>query len=617
MQYRLQAKFLKKLMNNHHASPQVDFQTLLQQAAALKAYSQRPFRRRYDSYPVWYQNTAHASDTLIEIRESKDSSRILTFATESKIRGNALFKSQLYDEASIEYENALGVFKWLHHLDEQWQTKEIEDATLEERSFHATDEGVLLAANDLQLSLLLNIGKCYQHLLLWSHCIHACDSALELDQNSVKALYLRAQARTLPLSCGVVENNVALNDLKRAAELAPSNAIVVTAYNKLRLSLKRQEKKDIKLFSGLFDRGSVYNLAETSKRKAEEGGDNMTVQDALVKIKDAEAAADQMDRDGQVQQAYDLRQQVHAVRASYDIYIDERKQEMERLEQLRSQYDFYNPSDEMIREAANAGIDLTDKRMQRILHELKSSKVEDGKVQPLIEQVINKLKRESAFEVATKLLQDIPILEMDRMLAFRLARGNALKTSNANELRYDEKVDGTDNIEKEEENDDDDVPSERLLQLIVNDLLELQSTRAARGSTEYTMQDTDDSIQLLASYGCQVPINKSKMSHLVTTILWVIVCIALFGFINTSKYLSGFRQAYLYGAQRKRDPAHDIPELSKLYSDAKKEADIKNQLFANEFITKDDYLAVNPSSSSAPGESSSGSSSSSGDDGEF
>ena len=91
-------------------------------------------------------------------------------------------------------------------------------------------EDDLRRAKELKLSCLLNIGRSYLKLEQWENCIKACESALEVDPQSVKAFYLRSQARTVPVSCGTVEHEMALGDLKVAYKLNPSNKTVADAY---------------------------------------------------------------------------------------------------------------------------------------------------------------------------------------------------------------------------------------------------------------------------------------------------------------------------------------------------------------------------------------------------
>ena len=54
---------------------------------------------------------------------------------------------------------------------------------------------------------------------------------LEIDQSSVKALYLRSQARTSPAGSGTVEHKMALADLRDAVKLQADNKTVAGGHN--------------------------------------------------------------------------------------------------------------------------------------------------------------------------------------------------------------------------------------------------------------------------------------------------------------------------------------------------------------------------------------------------
>ena len=57
--------------------------------------------------------------------------------------------------------------------------------------------------------------------------IQACNYALQLNPNSVKALYLRSKARSSPISAREVEESLAIRDLEFAKQIDPLNSSVV------------------------------------------------------------------------------------------------------------------------------------------------------------------------------------------------------------------------------------------------------------------------------------------------------------------------------------------------------------------------------------------------------
>mmetsp|Transcript_36976 Transcript_36976/g.97968 ORF Transcript_36976/g.97968 Transcript_36976/m.97968 type:complete len:316 (+) Transcript_36976:360-1307(+) len=103
----------------------------------------------------------------------------------------------------------------------------------------------------LKLSLHLNIAQCWlkitdteNHLI---QAIRSCDDALEIDPESVKALYRRASARELK---GEYDNAKA--DLKRAAELAPDDTAVPKLMTRVEAQIARQKAKEKKMYGKMF-----------------------------------------------------------------------------------------------------------------------------------------------------------------------------------------------------------------------------------------------------------------------------------------------------------------------------------------------------------------------------
>ena len=116
-----------------------DFSTLIQKAAALKTFSQAPFRKKFDSFPIWYQNSIFSQKDLISIRNSKDITQSIEFSMNCKNNGNDLYKSKKFLEATVSYTNALSVFNWLTPLDENWRHKDIDDEKLREEYLEVSD----------------------------------------------------------------------------------------------------------------------------------------------------------------------------------------------------------------------------------------------------------------------------------------------------------------------------------------------------------------------------------------------------------------------------------------------------------------------------------------------
>ena len=587
-----------------------DFNTILQQAAALKSYSQAPFRKRYDSFPPWYQHTLFSSEDLIQLRESGDAESMIAFASESKTKGNSLYNTEHYLEASVEYENALGVFNWLEPLDEDWMKKDFDDERILERSFESSDEALNATGRNLRLSCLLNIARCYQNLLEWPSCITACDFALAIDPESVKALYLRSQARSLPVNCGAFESDQAMADLKLAYELAPKNVTIAglhtlhthlftklpslqpcfnyhpsfsAAYKELRSSTQRQAKKDREMFGGLFNRGSVSKSSASSSGSGAVA-ETMTIKEALEKINDAEAAAGNLERLGRVQEAYNIRERVKDVRAQYTHIMDEHRRA--RLDTLKG-LDFLNPTPEMITNAAAAGIDMNDVRVRRILHELQTEKGNDEKtsMSTIFDRVIDRIGSERAMEVAVKLVGQTSQSEMERMVACRLKLDPTL----AQKIRKDKKQKQAPTASESKAGDDDDDENEEedtyetLLALIANDLRALQMSRGGTDLMIAEKHAKDESLRLLEAYGCAPPLTHVLFAKRMV-LFFVISLICTYAFVNTSSYMAGFREKYLYGKGYNREVGKQNQELANIfdYMNTKQQGDSDEKTTAND-----------------------------------
>lgn len=119
-------------------------------------------------------------------------------------------------------------------------------------------------------------------------CIRACDDALEADPSNVKAYYRcssyanlmlwpvtqsslsrRAQALITPASSGALEFDRAISDLQKAYDIDSSNRDVRKLLRQLKEQRSRQRKLDKETFSGMFDRGEIYD----QKDEADEADD--------------------------------------------------------------------------------------------------------------------------------------------------------------------------------------------------------------------------------------------------------------------------------------------------------------------------------------------------------
>jgi len=208
-------------------------------------------------------------------------------------------------DASLKYEYALSVFKHLTNNDEGWKKKGILDQDITQHEYTPVNDEEAVAIKDLFVSVYLNIARTYHKQRDTTTAVQACDSALELDSECDKAMFLRAQIRIAPASAGGVEMEMATKDVAAALrviksklsdldlasnggdgdgdgggdgggsggdgavrlELLKRQKEVMRMLKKLRSDKAEQSVKD-KEFAGAFHRGELYRPDEEPTKPA-------------------------------------------------------------------------------------------------------------------------------------------------------------------------------------------------------------------------------------------------------------------------------------------------------------------------------------------------------------
>ena len=170
------------------------FNVLMQQAGKMKSKQGEVFRKKYDSYPLWYQHSMFSNEEVLEARTLEYEERMKA-AVVMKSRGNkSLQDGELYD-AMHDYERALAVFNWIENLKEDWKRKEIEDEFIVQHEYNPENDTQSKEVVEFQCSCLLNLALVYSHQLQWSDVIRACTAVLEKDPKNSKAYFRRAQVK--------------------------------------------------------------------------------------------------------------------------------------------------------------------------------------------------------------------------------------------------------------------------------------------------------------------------------------------------------------------------------------------------------------------------------------
>lgn len=183
----------------------------------------------------------------------------------------------------------------------------------------------------------------------------------------MKALYRRAESRIRPVKSTAYDHDLAIKELAQENRPDPSNQTVEHLLVRLRSERSVQREKDVKTFTGMFDRGQIYDkvLQEAKAAAASSKGgslissgatyddlekriEQISDEDPLEKrIQDAELLRDLYVRNGKEDEARKLNDQ-----------IKEAKKAVKVVEQPK--IDWANPPAELIEDAKKKGLDLTD-----------------------------------------------------------------------------------------------------------------------------------------------------------------------------------------------------------------------------------------------------------------
>lgn len=116
------------------------FDVVMQQATKLKTDQLAVFRRKYDSYPIWYQHSLFSVDLIINARKEFQFEDLYKLAIDLKELGSEHYKNDNIHGALNEYEKAMALFKWLEPTREDWKKR----VSLCSNSYFHSD-GVVLA----------------------------------------------------------------------------------------------------------------------------------------------------------------------------------------------------------------------------------------------------------------------------------------------------------------------------------------------------------------------------------------------------------------------------------------------------------------------------------------
>lgn len=340
------------------------FSVLMQQAVKLKTHIHKIDRVKFDRWPKFYQNSAFVKDEQRLERQLPYSERIKV-ATNYKKLGDQKFLDGNFLEAGLNYEWALGLFKWATPQDPNWRQKSVDDSFMKEEEFLGESEAEKQTIRHFRVTCYLNLARTYFKQKELDTARHCCDWALALDGNCDKALLLRARCLVESASHGATERDQAIFDLEQAERLCkePNRLREVRTFLRNLKQLKTVGKRADQQYAGLFERGEVYDPDETEKRR-QHVEDHVEDEDKKPGV-DAELAAAerlmrQYEEEGNTAQVEELRRAIEQTRA--------------KLTASPPRLDFRNPTKQMREDATRRGIDLDDPRVLDMLEQLQLEK---------------------------------------------------------------------------------------------------------------------------------------------------------------------------------------------------------------------------------------------------
>ncbi|KAH7481805.1 hypothetical protein KRP22_011229 [Phytophthora ramorum] len=379
------------------------FADLMNKAVKLKGAQQAQLRTQFDSWPQYFQHSLFMQESVVTVRTNPFPERIAA-AEGMKAAGNDHFNAEANEEAVAEYEKALAVFKYLENKDPGWKKKGIEDGDMLVTDFKCDNPEDQTRLDALKTSCYLNIAVAKFKLKEYPVCVRACDDTLEIDPQNVKAYYRRAQALITPASSGALEFDRAISDLQKAYAIDPENRGVRKLLRELMEQRSKQRTLDKETFSGMFNRGQVYG--EASKENGPKLDEAASEKKFQQEVEEAEALARGFEAKGKPEYASEIREKITQAR-------DVRNRRHKCV-------DFFNPTDEMIANAKESGIDLTDRNVQQMLHDLQEEERNKSSSSPSGKQngQANEANRSapSAVESVDSLLKSMSSTEIAQLL---------------------------------------------------------------------------------------------------------------------------------------------------------------------------------------------------------
>eukprot|EP00946_MAST-07B_sp_MAST-7B-sp1_P002070 g2070.t1 len=371
------------LANVWQPQTMAEFGDMMQQAIKIKEAQMEEYKRRWESKAPYFQHTLFhgVSDAQVKAARAMEVSEQARVAGELRKEGNDAFGKGNFKAALEKYERALALLWYFEPIDPEWGTKknrELRDDIMRIVDLRDKTDDVALKASikEHTAAVLTNIAFMMLKVQSWPLCVRACMDALEVDENRVKALYLRAKALQAAPTSGAVQFEQAVKDLSLAAKLKPKDKNIAKELAALKKTMKDQSTKDKEQFSGMFDRGSVtsgegkskMSKALAAKRKLQQRAAEYERLEQMAK--GWAHQAQMLAKQGEKAKAEEHLKKAQEIMA----HLQGTKQNNGLRDLAEDSPDFSNPTEEMVLQAKRMGVDLTDPDVQGYLKALESEK---------------------------------------------------------------------------------------------------------------------------------------------------------------------------------------------------------------------------------------------------
>lgn len=108
----------------------MDFNEIMRQAVQLKGAQMSKYRKKFDGWPKFLQNTLMYTDEFKAPRSLPYVER-MDAAAKMKASGRLAFAEGHFDQARTHYEQALGVFRFVKPTVDDWRKRGLADDTLQ------------------------------------------------------------------------------------------------------------------------------------------------------------------------------------------------------------------------------------------------------------------------------------------------------------------------------------------------------------------------------------------------------------------------------------------------------------------------------------------------------